>query len=169
MELVKVQSGDRMTWGGIGPRLACITLPYVILATIVMQRDPEFLRLTFLDTTYAPLIGYFILGIGFVFWIASALVFLRDFKKGDLIVRGPYALCRNPIYASFIVFVLPALVLIVQSGMILTMDLVLYMNFKLSIHGERVVLQRTFGNTYTMYSNSVNELFPFPRFKRSVQ
>lgn len=163
MDETKITSNEKMTWGGIGPRLACITLPYVILALAVMHKDPGFLRLDFLDILPVEVFGYVLLGIGLVFWGASAVVFLKEFKQGKLIVRGPFALCRNPIYASIIVFIVPSFVLIFHSGMILTIDLVLYQNFTLSIHGERLVLRRTFGDAYASYERSVNELFPFPR------
>ena len=151
------------TWGGIGPKLALITLPYVVLSIVVMQRDPTFLALTFLNPDAAGLAGGLLLAVGCVFWSWAAIVFLTDFKKGELIARGPYGLCRNPIYASFIVFLLPALSLMVRSGMILTIDLALYINFKIAIHGERLPLQQTFGEQYDAYSRRVNELFPFPR------
>ena len=153
------------TWGGIGPKLALITLPYVILSIAVAQRDPEFLALSFFNAAAAQLAGLLLLAVGVVFWLWSAIVFLAEFKKGHLITRGPYGLCRNPIYASFMVFVLPALSLIFRSGIILSIDLALYINFKMAIHGERLLLQQSFGEAYDAYSKRVNELFPFPRFR----
>lgn len=169
MEQTKTESNVEMTWSGIGPKLAFITLPYIILSLIITKRDPEFLRLNFLNAFYAQLVGYILLGAGIIFWLFSAVIFLSDFNEGNLIVRGPFAVCRNPIYTSFILFILPALALIFQSGIILTIDLVLYLNFKLSIHGEQLLLQRKFGDAYALYENSVNELLPFPKFKKKLQ
>jgi protein-S-isoprenylcysteine O-methyltransferase Ste14 len=40
--------------------------------------------------------------------------------------------------------------------------LVLYLGFKISIHGETIVLRRIFGEEYQIYEKSVNEIFPFP-------
>ena len=151
-----------MTLGGIGPKLALLNLPYIILALVVMQRDSEFLNLSFLDSTWIKIFGFTWLSVGLLFWIASALVFLRGFKTGQLITWGPYGWSRNPIYASMILFVIPALCLIFHSGLILSIALVLYIGFKISIHGETVLLRRTFGDKFNEYEQSVNELFPFP-------
>jgi len=154
----------KMTFGGIGPKLALITLPYIILAIVVIQRDPQFLKLNFIDYKWINIVGFAWIFIGLLFYIATIFTFLRGFKKGELITNGTFALCRNPIYASFIVFVLPGLVLIFKSGMILSIMTVLYINFKISIHGENIVLKRNFGEEFEKYSRKVNELIPFPAF-----
>jgi protein-S-isoprenylcysteine O-methyltransferase Ste14 len=155
------------TYDGGLRRLHCPEADVEML--IVMHRDPDFLRLDFLNSYYAQLVGWVLLGIGFAFWGVSAVVFLTDFRKGILVVRGPYALCRNPIYAAWIVFVIPAFGLMFQSRMILSMDCVLYLNCRLSIHGEQRVLQRTFGEAYARYEKSVNEIAPFPKFSKDIR
>lgn len=151
-----------LTLGGIGPKLALICLPYVILSLAIMVHDPEFLNIGFLDTSLAKNLGFVWLAIGFIFWITSAWTFLRYFKTGKLITQGTFAWCRNPIYASMIVFIIPSLGIIFHSGLILSIALVLYMGFKISIHGEVILLKRTFGEEYEAYLKSVNELFPIP-------
>lgn len=154
----------KMTFGGIGPKLALISLPYILLAILVIQKDPQFLKLNLADNVWITIAGYAWISIGFLFYVTTILVFLTDFKKGLLVTRGTFSLCRNPIYASFIVFFIPGLALIFQSGMILSIALVLYLNFKISIHGENKVLEREFGDAYEVYRKSANEIIPFPRF-----
>ena len=155
----------KMTFGGIGPKLALLTLPYVLLTTLFILRNPEFLRMYLLDYRWIETLGYLWIGIGLVFYIATIRVFLTDFKKGLLVTRGTFSLCRNPLYASFIIFIIPGLALVFNSGMILSIALVLYLNFKLSIHGETKMLQQNFGAAYENYCKSVNEIVPFPRFR----
>jgi protein-S-isoprenylcysteine O-methyltransferase Ste14 len=94
----------------------------------------------------------------------SAIFFLKYFKPGKLIIQGPFALCRNPIYSSIIVFIIPSLALIFHSGLTFSVSVVLYIGFKISIHGETNVLRRIFGEEYEIYEKSVNEIIPFPRF-----
>lgn len=153
-----------MTIGGIGPRLALLSLPYVILSLIVMYKYPAFGDLKFLDQTYFMIFGFTWLGLGLIFWISSAICFLRNFKKGRLICHGPFGLCRNPIYSSIIVFIIPSLALIYHSGLIFSISVVLYIGFKVSIHGETNLLRRSFGEEYETYEKSVNEIFPLPGF-----
>jgi len=153
-----------ITLFGCGPKLAILCLPYVILSLIVMYKYPEFLDLRFLDFTYAKVLGFIWSGMGVIYWIYSAIFFLKYFKPGTLIIQGPFALCRNPIYSSIIVFIIPSLALIFHSGLIFSISLVLYIGFKISIHGETNVMRRIFGEKYDKYEKSVNEIIPFPRY-----
>lgn len=153
-----------MTLGGIGPRLMLLCLPYALLSLTVMQRDPEFLNIKFLDTGYMKILGIIWLVSGVIFWISSAVIFLRNFKSGKLIKNGTFCLCRNPIYASIIIFIVPALAVIFHSGLLFSIAMVLYIGFRLSIHGEKILLKRTFEAEYEVYEKSVNEIVPFPRF-----
>lgn len=153
-----------MTLFGCGPKLALLCLPYIILSLIVMFMYPDFFDLKFLDNIYARVSGYLWLAVGIVFWIYSAVYFLKYFKPGQLITRGPFGLCRNPIYSSIIVFIIPSLALIFHSGLTFSISLVLYIGFKISIHGETNVLRRIFGEEYEKYEKSVNEIIPFPGY-----
>jgi len=153
-----------MTLGGIGPKLMLMCLPYIILAISVGYKYPEFLNIAFLNHVVFKNVGLFWLVVGFAFWISSVIIFLTDFKKGKLITRGTFRWCRNPVYASMIIFILPAVALIYHSGLIASIVLVFYIGFKISIHGENIMLERTFGSEYEIYKQSVNEILPFPRF-----
>ena len=153
-----------ITLFGCGPRLALLCLPYVILSLIVMYKYPDFFDLRFLDFTFAKVAGFIWLGLGVLFWGYSAIYFLKFFKPGTLIKEGPFALCRNPIYSSIIVFIIPGLALLLHSGLLFTISLVLYIGFKISIHGEVNILRRIFGEEYEEYENSANEIIPFPRY-----
>jgi protein-S-isoprenylcysteine O-methyltransferase Ste14 len=149
-----------MTLFGCGPKLALLSLPYIILSLAVMLIYPEFLNLKFLDNSYFRIAGYSWMGLGFAFWIYSAVYFLKNFEPGKLITCGPFGLCRNPIYSSVILFLIPSLGIILHSGLILSISLVLYIGFRISIHGETMVLRKIFGEDYERYEKSVNEIFP---------
>jgi protein-S-isoprenylcysteine O-methyltransferase Ste14 len=155
---------SRMTLFGCGPKLALLCLPYIILSLIIMIKYPEFLHLQFLDLILFKIIGVLWLGLGLIFWGYSAVYFLKYFKPGTLLIKGPFALCRNPIYSSIIVFIIPALGIIFHSGLTLSIALVLFVGFKISIHGETSVLRKIFGEEYDKYEKSVNEIIPFPRY-----
>jgi len=96
------------------------------------------------------------------FTVYSSVYFLKYFQTGKLITKGPFALCRNPIYSSIIIFIIPSLSIIFHSGLTLSIALVLYIGFKISIHGETNMLRKIFGEEYDLYEKSVNEIFPFP-------
>lgn len=154
---------NTMTLFGCGPKLALLCLPYILLALIIMIKYPEFLDLRFIDLLLFKVLGIVWLGLGLFFWVYSALYFLKYFEPGKLITKGPFALCRNPIYSSIIVFIIPSLSIIFHSGLTLSIALVLYIGFKISIHGEANVLRKIFAEEYNEYEKFVNEIFPFPR------
>jgi protein-S-isoprenylcysteine O-methyltransferase Ste14 len=153
-----------MTLFGCGLKLALLCLPYIILSLVVMFMYPDFFDLKFLDNIYARVLGYAWLAIGIVFWIYSAIYFLKYFKPGELITRGRFGLCRNPIYSSIIVFIISSLALIFHSGLTFSISLVMYIGFKISIHAETNVLRRIFGEEYDKYEKLVNEIIPFPGY-----
>lgn len=153
-----------MTYGGIGPKLALLVLPYIVLSLTIMVKYPDFLDLVFLDIKLLKILGSFWLGLGVSYWTYSAIYFLKYFQPGRLITKGPFALCRNPIYSSIIVFIIPALGIIFHSGLTLSIALVLYAGFKISIHGETSVLRKIFVEEYNKYEKSVNEIIPFPGY-----
>ena len=155
---------NKMTLFGCGPKLALLCLPYIFLALSIMIKYPEFLDLRFIDLPVFKVSGIVWLGLGFIFWVYSAVYFLKYFQPGRLITSGPFALCRNPIYSSIIVFIIPALGIIFHSGLTLSIALVLYIGFKISIHGETGVLRKLFGEEYDIYEKSVNEIFPYPEY-----
>jgi protein-S-isoprenylcysteine O-methyltransferase Ste14 len=155
---------NAMTLFGCGPRLALLCLPYIILSLIIMINYPQFFDLRFLDFLLFKILGIVWLVLGLIFWGYSAVYFLKYFQPGKLITKGPFALCRNPIYSSIIVFIIPALAIIFHSGLTFSIALVLYIGFKISIHGETIVLRRLFGEDYKVYEKSVNEIIPFPLY-----
>ena len=139
-------------------------MPYILLSIVIMFKYPEFLSFSTLNILPVTIFGVLWGLIGLVFWIYSAIYFLINFKPGVLLISGPFRLCRNPIYSAIIVFILPAIGLILHSGLILTIPVVLYIGFKLTIHGETIILRRIFGDDYNKYEKSVNEIFPMPSF-----
>jgi protein-S-isoprenylcysteine O-methyltransferase Ste14 len=155
---------NEMKWSGVGPRLALTTLPFIMLAIIFMIKEPNFLVMDFLNGLVAKIIGFSWLAIGLVFYIISAKTFFKGFEKGELITYGTYSLCRNPIYASFIIFLIPALALIFKSGIILSIDVAFYVNFKVLIREEYFNLKKIFGEEYDRYEKKVNEIIPIPKF-----
>ncbi|MBI5010657.1 MAG: hypothetical protein HZB98_13640 [Bacteroidia bacterium] len=155
-----------MTLFGCGPKLALLCLPYILLSTAIMIMYPDFLSFRSLNALPLSIMGALWGLTGLAFWIYSAIYFLINFKPGVLLTSGPFSLCRNPIYSAIIVFIIPATGLLLRSGLIITISVVLYIGFKLTIHGETIILRRIFGEAYDKYEKSVNEILPIPSFFR---
>ncbi len=105
--------------------------------------------------------------IGLLFYIITALTFFSEFKKGKLITKSTFALSRNPIYGSFILFFLPALGVYLRSWLLFSTVVPLYINFKVLIKEEYLLLEENFGKEFLDYKAGVNELIPLPKWKKS--
>ncbi len=79
---------------------------------------------------------------------------------------GTYSLCQNPLYASLILMIIPALSLLLNSWLILTSGIVGFIIFKRFIRQEYAELEKFFGDNYLKYKNQTPEFFPFPVKKR---
>jgi protein-S-isoprenylcysteine O-methyltransferase Ste14 len=99
--------------------------------------------------------------IGFYFWLASALLIGRKFAEHQLITAGVYRYSRNPMYAAFIVFLIPASALLLNDLLILLVSLVMFSVFKISIRKEEAYLRSEFGPEYQHYTERVAQLIPF--------
>ncbi len=157
----------KMSWEGIGPKLALSMLPYLALVITIMVIYPDFLKINFIPQTYANLISIIWGAIGIIFYIITSVTFFRVFYKNKLITTGPFALSRNPIYASFIIFFIPALAVYFRSWLLLSAAVALYLNFKILIKEENTILESIFGKEYLDYKKRVNELLPLPKLRKS--
>ena len=98
--------------------------------------------------------------------VISARAFSAGFNKGKLVTTGIFSVVRNPIYAAWILFILPGIMMFFQSWLMLATSLVTYIVFKAFIREEEQYLEKTFGQAYLDYKSKVNELFPFPKSHR---
>jgi protein-S-isoprenylcysteine O-methyltransferase Ste14 len=87
---------------------------------------------------------------------------LKGLKETRLMTAGTYSLCQNPLYASLILMIIPALSILLNSWLIVTSSIVGYIVFKRFIYREYSELEGFFGQEYLQYKNSTPEFFPFP-------
>lgn len=148
---------------GVGPRIAAFMLPFVIAAAAVTIGSHDAVRIPFLHRSVTLGAGAALLVPGIALYAGAARALVRDFAAGKLITTGAYGLCRNPLYGAFILFLVPALGLLVDSWPIVVLSFVMYAGFELFIGREYLELSRAFGAEYRRYEESVNELLPVPR------
>jgi len=101
--------------------------------------------------------------IGLWFWIGSAVQVVRSQRSRTLATTGVYRYSRNPMYAAFIVFFIPASAFVSGDLMILLVSVVMFAAFKVLIRKEESFLKNTFGAEYEHYARRVPQLIPFLR------
>jgi protein-S-isoprenylcysteine O-methyltransferase Ste14 len=84
----------------------------------------------------------------------------KYFNEGKLATRGVYAYFRHPIYGSWIVFIVPGVVLMLNSLLGLTVPFFMYVVFSALIKEEEEYLEEKFGDEYFEYKRKVGSIFP---------
>lgn len=157
------QQPDTMTIWGIGQTMLAAGLAYALPAAGLSLIYPQRFAPKVLPLPLSLGIGVVLLLMGIGMVVAAVRTVVSAFREGELITTGIYGLVRNPIYAAWIFFLIPALTFLVQGWLLLGTSVVVYVAFKLSIRKERDYLRNAFGPAYEEYEQRVNEIFPWPR------
>ena len=107
--------------------------------------------------------GAILLVLGIPLWLAAVVSAMRAYNGDQLRTSGVFGLCRHPVYAAWIVLLLPGLTLLSRSWPLMITPLVAYAVFKLLIHVEDEYLEQRFGAAYRAYRVRVRELIPRPK------
>lgn len=95
---------------------------------------------------------------GLLTWSAFSL--MKAKKNNQLTQKGPYSLCRHPMYVGIVLLVNPALAILFQSWALLEACLIFYFIWRHFAKKEEIRLIKVFGNEYRKYSKEVGCLFP---------
>jgi protein-S-isoprenylcysteine O-methyltransferase Ste14 len=146
----------------VGPKLALSTLPALVVAVAVTVLFRYACRLVLLPRGVELGLGVVLLATGLVFYGSAARSLMRGFREGVLVTGGVFAWSQNPLYASFIFFLIPAAALLADSWPLVVASLVLYVAFKRFIVAEYREMEAAFGEQYRAYRSKTSELLPLP-------
>lgn len=155
----------KMNFLGIGPKIAVILLPCLALSIVLSSVKKDLFIFTSESGKLIHTAGIIIMASGLIFYAATVRLLLRGLKETKLVTTGAYSLCQNPLYASLILFIIPALSLLLNSWLVLTTSFAGYILFRIFIRTEYNELEKIFGESYLKYKNETPEFFPFP-FKK---
>jgi protein-S-isoprenylcysteine O-methyltransferase Ste14 len=151
----KVKSAQRMKIEGAGPKImAPLFVMFAIAAWISYTYRPTF-DYPLVPAEWTLALGALCLLVGVPFWLLSTGMFLLAYFRGRLETRGPFAVMPNPIYGSWIVFVLPGISLVLNWWPILLTSVVMYIAQRIFIHAEDDALREKFGRQYEEYRRDV--------------
>ena len=151
-----------MTRWGIGPRwaLACVVLCVPLL--VVGRLWPGAFAIP-APRLVLVLAGCALLAIGVPFCVSAMAVLHRGFPEGKLFTRGAYSLCRHPIYASWVVFLVPAIALLGGTWLLLLAPPLMAALLLRMVRAEEQWLEGKFGDEYRAYRRRVRAILPWPR------
>jgi protein-S-isoprenylcysteine O-methyltransferase Ste14 len=155
----------KMSILGIGPLLAMYTFCYAMLMWIVTKYLEKIVIIKHIPNYIFYVIGGLLLIIGIPFFIISVKTLLKGFPQSTLMTNGVYGISRNPLYSSFICFIVPGIVILTKSVLMMTIPIFMYFTFKLLIKKEEDYLGQTFGQEYLDYKSRVNLVLPMFKTK----
>ena len=156
--LIKADNG--MNIFGQGLRILLFTAPVVVGAVLAQLRAPELVRLPLSSSVLEPL-GVLLIVLGLSLWLTALGQLIVAFPLGKLVTTGAYGVCRNPIYSSIGLFVLPGLAMLSGTWGYLVAGAALCLGVRIFIPREERDLLRVFGDEYRRYTAQVHRLIPF--------
>lgn len=152
----------KLNFLGIGPRIASVLLPWLVLTIVLSTHYKSLFAFIPGKSSILLISGIVLLVFGLVFYGSTVRLLLKGLNETRLVTNGAFSLCQNPLYSSIILFIIPALSLILNSWLVLTSSLAGYILFKINIRKEYIELEKFFGEDYKRYKNETPEFFPFP-------
>jgi protein-S-isoprenylcysteine O-methyltransferase Ste14 len=140
---------------GVAPQIAVPTMLYLVATAIVhVVTRPLF---TITKTHYAILaiaaIIMFVTGTIMVLIVARKL--LENFRNRTLMINGLFRVFRDPMYASYLLLIMPSIALLFNSWLMLSAVILNFILFRVFIKKEHQYLQDTFGDEYETYLKKV--------------
>jgi protein-S-isoprenylcysteine O-methyltransferase Ste14 len=150
---------------GVGPSIVVAAGAYGLVAGLATWLWPAICLVPSACRAVCFVAGIVLLGIGIPMLVMAGKAATVAYNSDTLATTGIFGLTRNPIYAAWIVFIIPGLALVSRSWLLMLTPVVAYVVFKARIGRENEYLERRFGDEYRKYRAEVNELLPFPRQK----
>jgi protein-S-isoprenylcysteine O-methyltransferase Ste14 len=158
-----MEQQEKLSFLGVGPRIAIWTIPTLAISLVLAYSLPQFFRIHILPYGMHVWIGWILLAIGIIFYVATVRTLISGLKQNKLITTGTFRLCQNPLYAALILFIIPAVSFLTASWLVFLSSVVAYLAFKKYIQSEYDQLSRIFGEEYNEYRKKTRELLPLPK------
>lgn len=150
--------------GGVGPKIFRNAMPFLLTAILTGIFFKSFSSLPFNRSSAIALTGIALISSGVLIYISSLVQFIREFPKGKLMTKGIYAFSRNPLYASWILLILPGFCFTFNNWIFLLAALAMYISLLAYIKSEESQLEVCFGEEYLAYKSRVRRVLFLPRF-----
>ena len=145
---------------GVGPKFTVLGLGYgAVISLLHYLFFPDF-TFTLISRWVNILFGIILILIGIPLFIVSGKMVHGHINEGRLCTTGVYAYFRHPLYAAWVVLIVPGVVVLTGSVIATSWPVLLYILFKIFTVEEEEYLKEKFGNEYLRYEKEVNSIFP---------
>lgn len=155
----------KMSRWGIGPIFAALSIGYGMITLLISRHFFPFFQIGFAPYWLLRVVGIALMLVGVLFLIISVKAVTRAYNAEKLVTDGIYKCCRHPLYASWVVFIVPGIVLSTNSWLALTTPLFMYVVLRKLVKKEEVYLESMFGSDYLEYKRNVPCILPYGMMK----
>lgn len=149
-----------MTRWGVGPKFTIISLIYASIVIATQNILLSEVRFVIYSTLINIILGILLIVIGLILFLIPVFTIDKYFYKGKLCKKGVYAYLRHPIYASWISFIVPGIIILRGSIIGITIPIFMYIIFRVLIPIEEKYLIEKFGDEYIDYKSRIWSVFP---------
>ncbi len=154
-----------MSRWGVGPVFAAASMGYGAVMLALSGYFYPLLQIHCLPYRFLVMAGAVLIVIGIPFWLMAAATVMRAYNADSLVTSGVFRWCRHPLYASWVVFIAPGIVLLLNSWPLLTTPLFMYFLLRRLVRREEEYLAAVFGTKYLDYQARVPCILPYGRLK----
>ena len=140
---------------GVAPLIAIPTFLYLILTAVISFVTSGVFTITQQRYPVLAVTGVVLIVIGALMVISCGRKLLKSFNSGLLMTDGLYRIFRNPMYAAYLLFVIPGICLLFNSWLVLTTVIINSILFSVFIKREHHYLKEKFGSEYEKYLKNV--------------
>ena len=149
-----------MSRWGVGPIFASLSIGYWLVTSAISRYFHPVFRIDLVPHRFLSILGIVLMVIGVPFYIISARAVMRAYNADKLVTDGVYRYCRHPLYASWVVFIIPGFVLLLNSWIALTTPIFMYFILLRLVRKEETYLESVFGSEYLGYKKNVPCILP---------
>jgi protein-S-isoprenylcysteine O-methyltransferase Ste14 len=147
---------------GIGPKFGTITLGYALAAGYMTHRRPDLFEISVVPGAWLLAAGALPVCWGIWLYAHALRVLGQAIREDRLAVTGPFASVRHPIYALWILLLIPGVGLMLRSWLVLTATILGCISFRILIPREEAEVEAKYGDEYRAYCRARSRLLPTP-------
>jgi len=151
---------EKMSLWGVGPKIGRWTFFYLAAAVAATLVWPSVFSIRFVPRGYLAAAGGVLLLSVVPLYVITVRAVARAHREDRLVTTGPYAVCRHPLYALWILLIVPAVAAFLASWLVLTASLFMYVVTRIATRHEEAYLEERFGEAYREYKRRVNAVLP---------
>jgi len=151
---------EKMTKWGVGSKFTNLSIIYgLIMVLLSIYFDPMF-KIPFVPYEFLVITGVILIVAGLPFYLYALVTVMRAFEEGKLLTKGSFGMCRHPVYAAWVVFFVPAIMLFFNTWLGLTAPVFMYVLIRMLVDKEEIYLEEIFGEEYLKYKKRVPFVLP---------